>query len=153
MKRQNAFTLIEMIAVLVIIGIVIAIGIPAMSGLTRSAGVQGGTRQVSNTAQLARQFAITHRTQTELRMSRGAVAVFANNIQVDKWNNLPAGVLIDPNSAGSIVFKPNGSLVSPVDQIIIVREGVTNTAVSIVGTNSNISTVMVSSVLGRVAIQ
>ena len=146
--------MIEMIAVLVIIGIVIAIGIPAMSGLTRSAGVQGGVRQFSNTAELARQFAITHRIQTEVRTTTNAVGVFINGTQVGKWDNLPGGVIIIPVAPAPLnfFFKPTGGLVSAVDLTFVVREGVTN-GTSLVGLNSNVSTIVISSILGRVAIQ
>ena len=154
MKTRDAFTLIEMIAVIAIIAIIIAIGLPAMTSLTRAQGLQGGVRQVSNAAQLARQFAITHRTQAELRIQTATTfCVYTNGVQVDKVSNLPIGVVIDPNgSANSIFFKPTGDLVSSVDQLIIVREGTTNAA-SLVATNSNMSTVLVSSILGKATIE
>jgi prepilin-type N-terminal cleavage/methylation domain-containing protein len=160
MRKAGAFTLIEMIAVIAIVAIIVAVGIPAMSGLTRAQGLQGGVRQISNAAELARQFAITHRMQAELRIQTPnytAFSVFTNNWQMDKWSNLPIGVVVDPtlsqlSSPSSIFFKPTGNLVSVSDQIIVVRAGIyTNGA--LVGTSGNMSTVLVSSVLGRVTIQ
>jgi len=158
MKRTGAFTLIEMIAVIVIIGIIIGIGIPAMSTLTRAAGLQGGVRQVMNAAQLARQFAITHRTPTELRIKATSFSVFTNSTyQVEKWTYLPVGVVVQlpfPPTPLSITFKPTGSLGNVPDQFIVVREGTTNAiSVSLVATNSNISTVTVNAVLGRISTQ
>ena len=151
MKKEGAFTLIEMIAVIVIIGIIVAVGIPAMSGLTRSAGLQGGVRQIGNAAALTRQFAITHRTVAELRIMQTGFSVFTNNVPVDKWNNLPIGVVVDNGGFTSILFKPTGGLVAKSDQYIVVREGVTNSFAALVATNSNMSTVTVSAVLGRVS--
>jgi len=160
MKKQGAFTLIEMIAVIVIIGIVVAIGIPAMSGLTRAAGLQGGARQISNAAALTRQFAITHRTVAELRISQAGFGVYTNNTPVDKWTNLPIGVVVD-NGGGftSIWFKPTGGLEDNTgrsinyDQSIVVREGATNNAGAVVATNSNFSTITFNAILGRVSYQ
>jgi prepilin-type N-terminal cleavage/methylation domain-containing protein len=152
MKKEGAFTLIEMIAVIVIIGIIVAVGIPAMSGLTRSAGLQGGVRQIGNAAALTRQFAITHRTVAELRIMQTGFSVFTNNVPVDKWNNLPIGVVVDNGGVTtSILFKPTGGLVAKIDQYIVVREGVTNSFAALVATNSNMSTVTVNAVLGRVS--
>jgi len=160
MKKQGAFTLIEMIAVIVIIGIVVAIGIPAMSGLTRAAGLQGGARQLANAAALTRQFAITHRTVAELRISQAGFGVYTNSTPVDKWTNLPIGVVVD-NGGGftSIWFKPTGGLEDSAgrsinyDQSIVVREGATNNAGAVVATNSNFSTITFNAILGRVSYQ
>jgi prepilin-type N-terminal cleavage/methylation domain-containing protein len=157
MSNERAFTLIEMIAVIVIIGIIVAVGIPAMTSLTRAAGLQGGVRQIMNAAQLTRQFAITHRTPAELRIQTTSFSVFTNSIQIDKWTFLPVGVVVDFSkssaSVNSIVFMPTGAL-SPnaSDQFIAVREGTTNNA-TLVALNSNMSTVTVNAILGRISVQ
>jgi prepilin-type N-terminal cleavage/methylation domain-containing protein len=155
MKHRAAFTLLELLTVIVIMGIIIGIGIPVMNSLTRSTGLQGGLRQVSNTANLARQFAVTHRIRTELRVTNtyNAICVFTNNWPVDKWNLLPVGIAIDPASTGTtITFKPTGEAE---DKFIIVREGIydTNPPPHMVATNSNVGTVSVSALLGKVRIQ
>src|SRR5881296_3046510 len=64
-QRTAAFTLVEMLTVLVIVAIIIGIAIPAVTSLTRSSGLRGGIGQIANAAQLARQFAITHRVRTQ----------------------------------------------------------------------------------------
>jgi prepilin-type N-terminal cleavage/methylation domain-containing protein len=169
MKNRSAFTLIEMIAVIVIIGIIVAVGIPAMSGLTRAAGLQGGVRQLSNAAQLARQLAITHRTTAVLQFTPTTFSVYTNGNSpmnyVGKVDNLPVGIIVDfANSptltastvnSGSITFTPTGALSINLDQSIVLREGQTNALSlgSLVATNSNCSTVTVSAVLGRVSYQ
>ena len=161
MKREAAFTLIEMIAVIVIIGIIVAVGIPAMSGLTRAAGLQGGVRQIANAAALTRQFAITHRMVAELRITQAGFGVFTNGTPgapVDKWNNLPVGVVVDPTNSStmSITFKPTGGILANSDQHVVVREGSTNYVsgvLTLVATNSNVSTITFNAILGRVSYQ
>jgi prepilin-type N-terminal cleavage/methylation domain-containing protein len=61
-RAIRAFTLIEMLTVIVIIGIVLAVTIPAVTNLMKSGGLNSATREVSNTLGLARQLAITQRT-------------------------------------------------------------------------------------------
>src|SRR5437867_3757142 len=59
----RAFTLIELLTVIVIVGIILAVGIPAFTNLMKSSGLTTATRQVANTMTLARQYAITKRTK------------------------------------------------------------------------------------------
>lgn len=155
MKATRGFTLIEMLTVVVIVGIILAIGIPMMNSMNRATALQGAIREVSNTLQLARQFAITHRTKTEVRVDDttwNAISVFTNtNYQIDKWKRLPVGVVFAQSSATSVIFKPTGD--ASASATFVVREGLydTNTT-SWVGLNTNIKTVEVSQVLGRVTI-
>lgn len=68
MKRQlqSGFTLIELLAVIAIMGIILTAGVLSLHGLMKSAALSTGTRQVANTLNLARQYAITHRTYTRV---------------------------------------------------------------------------------------
>jgi prepilin-type N-terminal cleavage/methylation domain-containing protein len=159
MKRQGAFTLIELLTVIVIIGIIIGMAVPVMTSLTRSTGLQGGLRQISNLASLARQFAITHRVQTELRVTNtyNAVAVFTNgpggSVQIDKWDALPIGVIVDPVSPLSIKFKSTGGTVGGGNGTIVVREGVYDIASSqAVSTNGNLGTINIDGMIGRITV-
>jgi prepilin-type N-terminal cleavage/methylation domain-containing protein len=62
-RTTGAFTLIELLTVIVIVGIIAAMTVPALRRI-QSTALQTASRQVSNSIQLTRQYAITHRTQT-----------------------------------------------------------------------------------------
>jgi prepilin-type N-terminal cleavage/methylation domain-containing protein len=152
MNRTRGFTLIEMLTVVVIVGIILAIGIPMMNSMSRATALQGAVRDVSNTLQLARQFAITHRTKTEVVVTNtyNAICVFTNNWPVDKWKPMPVGVTIDKGFTDEkIEFRPTGDLTSGAKKIVV-REGTYNTNTSsYAAINSNVVTITVS-VLGIV---
>ena len=153
---------------LVIVGILIAFSLPAITNLSRSAALPGALRQVYNEASLARQYAIAHRVQTELRITNSfdAVSIFTNvgpnEAQLDKWNYLPAGtiVFLPPfsglpsfNVVTNLVFTPTGGTTNINEVSILVREGSFDTNTSAYfGTNSNFGTISINNLLGRIKI-
>jgi prepilin-type N-terminal cleavage/methylation domain-containing protein len=165
--RRSGFTLIEMLAVLVIIGVFVVIALPAFNNLSRSAALPGALRQIANEASMARQYAITHRVQTELRITNtlNAVSIFTNvgpnEVQLDKWNYLPVGTIVYfpptvPLPIGlvtnSVVFTPTGGTTNLNEVTICVREGSFENN-NYFGINSNVGTVSINNLLGRILIQ
>jgi prepilin-type N-terminal cleavage/methylation domain-containing protein len=121
-KCKSGFTLVEMLTVLVIVGIMVTLALPAVTNLMKSGGVSAAARHVSNTLNLARQYAITHRTKTRVVFPYGATAgpginqatpyltyaVVAKDstavhgwTYVGKWEFLPLGVVFLKTGAGA----------------------------------------------------
>ena len=130
-SNRNGFTLVEMMAVLVIMGILIAFAVPAVERIMKSSGLSIADRGVSNSLSLARQYAITHRTSTRVifayydpvtpantagstNMWYVAYTVVAreNNTAatwdyVSKWDYLPAGaIFLNDNPGNTVVATP-----------------------------------------------
>ena len=124
--QREGFTLIEMLVVIVIVGIMLALALPAVNNLMKSGGVSAASRHVSNTLNLARQYAITHRTKTrvvfpysgtfgasgtDLAPVYQSYAVYAVGATppayVSKWEHLPLGtVFMNKNNPNLSVINP-----------------------------------------------
>ncbi len=117
-RATTAFTLIEMLTVIVIVGIILAVGIPALTSLMKSGGMNAATRQVANSLTLARQYAITKRTNVRvvfpysdttgggtnlapLYQSYTVVAINGTTPNyISKWEHLPLGTVFMDINAG-----------------------------------------------------
>ncbi|MGA2222503.1 MAG: prepilin-type N-terminal cleavage/methylation domain-containing protein [Verrucomicrobiia bacterium] len=116
---QSGFTLVELISVLVILAILLSIALPTVTNLAKANAVSSAARQVSNTLNLARQYAITHRTYARVvfpysgtgsqpNMWYCTYAVMTNSvtsnplgwIPVTKWEYLPTGAVFLNNATG-----------------------------------------------------
>ena len=120
-------------------------------------------RQVANEASLARQYAITHRVQTEVRIANTwtAVSVFTNvgpnEAQIDKWNYLPGGTVVyytnipSANLVTNVVFTPTGATTNLNQVTFCVREGSFEDG-AYFGINSNVGTISINNLLGRILV-
>jgi len=65
-RRRQAFTLMELLAVLIIIGLIAAIGLPAIKGMGKSQNDIAAQRQLLDDIARARQLAIANRSEVYL---------------------------------------------------------------------------------------
>ena len=126
LRQRISFTLVEMLAVVVIIGMLVVAGIPAFMRISTAGSLNSSLRQVSNALALARQYAITQRTTTRVifpskyttdnangrgwtNMTYVSFAVISSNravsgaaawTYISKWEYLPMG---------SVFFRHNDS--------------------------------------------
>src|ERR1039457_6253592 len=129
-SRKAGFTLIEMLTVIVIIAIILGIGVPTFTNLMKSGGLTGASREVANALGLARQYAITHRTTTQVVFSYSGTLVPLINADttnrcpwyqsyavvdvkagtyISKWEHLPMGtVFLDRNNSSLSAPQPFG---------------------------------------------
>lgn len=117
-RRTRAFSLIELISVMVIIAIIMAFVVPAVTGLGRSTALVTGGNTVTNLANLARQTAVTKNSMTALVMlgKQGTAADFRAFIvleyaagaggwlPVTAWQTLPDGIVVDIDDPANCTF-------------------------------------------------
>lgn len=113
----RAFTLVELLTVMVIMGVLLGIAIPAFEKLTVGTGVDAAARMVGAQMRLARDFAISHRQRVAIIMPQnlgalsgtgyaytcfrpaivsrsGSDYVFDRWVENTNWSFLPAGTSI-----------------------------------------------------------
>ncbi len=114
---RRAFTLIELMAVMVIMLIVLGVTLPAFKNITSSGGVDGAVRLLNAQLRLARQYAISKRSRVAVVMPGpnavrldkkyryscfrlalvtwdGSSYTFSEWLENAKWQYLPAGSAI-----------------------------------------------------------
>jgi prepilin-type N-terminal cleavage/methylation domain-containing protein len=119
--RREAFTLIELVAVLAIMAVMVGILAPAIAGLQTSHGLTASVNLVANFANMARENAMAKNAMIALVVvtdsshgsannsivlmelngkSDGSAATSADWKQTTKWQPLSSGVIFDPASLG-----------------------------------------------------
>jgi prepilin-type N-terminal cleavage/methylation domain-containing protein len=59
-KNHSGFTLVELLAVIIIIGLLIAVSVPSLSRITQANALSNGTRQFSDQVAMARTYALVN---------------------------------------------------------------------------------------------
>ena len=106
---RRAFTLAELLAVIVIMSLLMVVVIPGISGMTRGASLRGATMQVRTSLVAARQTAITRRANVSVLFptalanndvkNHRAIAIYTNGASagvsgfVSAWEFLPLGIV------------------------------------------------------------
>ncbi|MEI9898085.1 MAG: prepilin-type N-terminal cleavage/methylation domain-containing protein [Chthoniobacter sp.] len=122
----RAFSLIELLVVVMIIGIIMGFVVPAVNGFGRSSALTTGGNLVVNMVNLARQNAVTKNTMTALVLLKDqgtdqdfrAFAVLeydpvAGWSQTGQWATLPVGVVVDRNDTANCTFLANSPQTFP----------------------------------------
>jgi prepilin-type N-terminal cleavage/methylation domain-containing protein len=129
----SAFTLVELLIVMVLMAIIVGMAVPAFLGIGRGAGMRGGVSSVCSTLSLLRQWAITHREEVSFAYFAATSPTpsyyYATNysglaiISTNDPPTLPMDVKFLSN--GIITFKTDGGLatgITPVELIIADRQ-------------------------------
>jgi prepilin-type N-terminal cleavage/methylation domain-containing protein len=112
--HEKGFTIIEILAVLVIMGLVLGLSVPAITGLTKANQLANSARLVSNLCSIARSEAVTKRVKTCLAIVENWPSNTQANhrrmsiwrwdeqlmgwIQISKWEELPQGIAFHLNA-------------------------------------------------------
>ena len=157
-QRQTGVTLIELLAVLVIISIMAVGSTMAFRSFTRSSGLEGSTRAVASTMSQCRQFAITHRETVRFCYTNEAPSAtnaftMSKFWVVDAYDNWlitpvtnPYGVVFVDDPPDEVVFSSDGSLGGVGDREFLITEDVQ-------GGNESTMTVNVNRMTGYVRVR
>ena len=74
-KKSSGFTLVELLAVVVIMGLMITISIPSLHRITQSSALSNGTRQFSDQVAMARTYALTNGKDVYLVVANSQTAL------------------------------------------------------------------------------
>ncbi|MEM0895860.1 MAG: prepilin-type N-terminal cleavage/methylation domain-containing protein [Verrucomicrobiota bacterium] len=116
---RRAFTLLELLIVVMVVGMLITISIPAVTALTTSSGMNTSARKVSNLIELARSRAISGNTLTRF----GIATTWPKNDteaykkcaiwewdretldfkQIQSWETMPGAVYFEPSGDANYI--------------------------------------------------
>ncbi len=118
-KNNNAYTLLEMLMVMTIVAIIFTIAIGSYISWGRSTNIATASRNCTTTLDLARQWAVTHRTPAIIDFhnsdSQGRYTISAitgdnrEPILINPTNRLPQGVIFSDPTPDRLIFLPDGS--------------------------------------------
>ena len=131
-RRGNGFTLIELMAVMVIMAIMLSIAVVAFVQIGHAAGMKSSVLNVQSALNLTRQNAITYRTRTTFSYSNlssdsempvGCFVVTTNNgVLIGQTNRLDIGIIFTNPTKGALTFTLDGSCGGLVDTNIMLIE-------------------------------
>lgn len=115
--KRAGFTLIELLTVMAIIAIIMAIGVMAFVDIGRNAGMRSSVSKFQSGLALARQWAITHRTRTQVEYNnsptenRGYYLISAKGSAglIGTTNFLSEGIAFQLVAPEKVEFKLDGT--------------------------------------------
>lgn len=133
-KKSQAFTLIEVLVVVILIGIVTAYGLPGLKGFMTNTGLTSNTNDLVTALQLARSSAIRLQDRVVICASENSMTATPT-----------CGAVDTPWESGWLVFhdKNNNAMYDGTDDLIrqqphVAINGITITPVDLAGTPTNI---------------
>lgn len=111
-RAEAGFSLVELLAVLVLVGLVLAVGIPLVSEQVRIADVRQAADQMGVDLRAARMIAVSKHKTIVFTVNADPTNTYSyegtdGSMRV---RTMPKGVKITDASVGSVTFKPDGSI-------------------------------------------
>jgi len=103
--KKNAFTLLELLVVMVIVAVISAVAIPSFFSMGKGMAKRTATSNIHSTISLSRQWAITHREQVTFVLSKNGMIYNPTNnphFTASTDSNAPA-CYYAVNDAGEII--------------------------------------------------
>ena len=111
---KSGFTLVELMAVMVIMAIMMTIAITAWIDIGRGAAMRGAVLDVRSGIEATRQYAVTRRVHTTFTYfntgnpQRGTFVAMTNGVLVGTTNYLENGIVFTNPATDTLVFKFDG---------------------------------------------
>ena len=121
LQHRSGFTLVELLAVVVIIGLMITISIPSLHRITQSGALGNGTRQFTDQVSMARTYAMVNSKDVYLVVPYSQTSA-ANNTLSNTYCYTSYGFCVSALSSWSAAVNPL-SQVSYIDAIQYLPQG------------------------------
>jgi len=141
-------TLVELLVVIGIIGMILGIGVPALTGYAKQVRLKTATRQIVGLVSLARNMAISTRTEhaVVIDAEQGQVRVvnLTSGEALEQIVRLPTSVSVEMEVGGEPVkptqftFRPSGSLAGRSVSLVL-ADGQKEQAVVVTGTTGAVA--------------
>lgn len=125
MKKNNAFTLVELLVVMGIMVLLMGISTVGFIGMRRGAELRGGARTIRTTLMLARQYSITKRQKVNVTFTTYNMTVaFGGENATNRVIYFTPGITVKPPANNPLQFLPTGGLavVGPYTDEIVISE-------------------------------
>ena len=125
--KKAGMTLIELMAVMVIMAIIVSISIPAFIGMGRGFGMRSTVASVRNTLSFARQWAITHKEEVTFHCdpisgADGSTFCVTNQAGIYISSVVTNSLDVNFENSVSVTFKTDGGLTDTIEKSITIQD-------------------------------